>query len=106
MSKFLIVESQKEAEKVFPLNEIKKLKADGHYFCLVRTNKGYKAFEMKCPHLEYDLSKGKINSNHQVVCPWHDYTFQLESGEENRKRCNDLTIYPLVWEVSGLYITI
>lgn len=104
MDKVLVFESKEQAERVIPLNEIRKIRIDKLEICLVNTRKGFVAFEKECPHLGDDLSKGKINPDGEVVCPWHSYRFNLSTGDENENRCDSLIIYRTDWENEQLYV--
>ena len=61
---------------------------------LAITPQGPKAFQNQCPHQGYPLLKGKISENCQLTCPWHNWKFDLETGE-----CltggDELPIYPI-----------
>lgn len=106
MSGILLFESREEAEKVIPLRVVKKVRIDKVVVCLARTSKQFFAFEEQCPHRSDDMSKGKINSQSEVVCPWHNYRFNLLSGEESSQRCRPLSVYPLQWIDDQLFIEI
>jgi len=104
MDKYLVFESKEQAEKVIPLNQIKKIRIDKLELCLAHTGKGIIAFEKNCPHLGEDLSKGKINLEGEVVCPWHTYRFDMISGEECENRCDSLRTYRTDWENEQLFV--
>lgn len=69
-------------------------------------NNIFRASDDKCPHLGEELHKGKINFMGEIVCPWHSYTFNLITGEESSRRCEDLKIYPVKADEEGLSIGI
>ena len=105
-SKHLIFESRTEAEKIIPLNSIRKIKIDDRIYGLANTADGFKAFEKSCPHAGADLSTGRINYMGEIVCPLHAYTFRFLDGEEERRRCPPIKTYPTLWENDKLYIVI
>lgn len=104
MAKYLIAEGKVTAERLFPINTIKKLKADDYTFCLVRTSKGYFAFEHTCPHQRHSLALGHINGYNQVVCPLHHYAFDLVLGDEESFNCDALKTYPVTLEEENLFV--
>ncbi|WP_109832883.1 Rieske (2Fe-2S) protein [Reichenbachiella versicolor] len=104
MPKYLLVEGEEKAKSIFPLNKLTKLKADDFIFCLVRTNRGYYAFEKSCPHQGHTLSLARINNTNQLVCPLHGYAFDLDYGDEDSYRCRELKRYKTYWEKDHLYI--
>lgn len=104
MDKYLVFETKEQAEKAIPLNQIKKIRIDQLILCLAHTPNGFVAFERECPHLGDDLSRGMINSSFEIVCPWHSYRFDLNTGEENENRCKPLKRYPITWENHQLFV--
>ncbi|SMD34866.1 Ferredoxin subunit of nitrite reductase or a ring-hydroxylating dioxygenase [Reichenbachiella faecimaris] len=104
MEKYLVFESKEQAERVIPLNQIKKIRIGKEEFCLAHTINGFVAFEKNCPHMGDDLSKGKINSLGEVVCPWHSYRFSLTLGDECENRCDGLQTYRTDWENGQLHV--
>jgi 3-phenylpropionate/trans-cinnamate dioxygenase ferredoxin subunit len=74
--------------------------------CLVKRNNRFYAVSNKCTHNGESLNKGIINSMGEIVCPWHGYQFDLETGREYLERSADLEIYPVRDEEDGLYIAI
>ncbi|MEO9803621.1 MAG: Rieske 2Fe-2S domain-containing protein [Reichenbachiella sp.] len=104
MDKYLVFESKEQAEKVIPLNQIKKIRLNQMVLCLANTGQGFIAFENKCPHLGEDLSRGTINSSGEVICPWHSYRFNLGTGEECENRCKMLRTFRTDWESGQLFI--
>jgi len=72
--------------------------------CLARVNEQFYAVEDKCSHNGESLSKGMINYLGEVVCPWHGYRFQLNSGRESAERSRDLETFPVKEDENGLYI--
>ncbi|MCV9388369.1 Rieske (2Fe-2S) protein [Reichenbachiella ulvae] len=106
MNKVLIFDSKEKAEKTVAANKIVKLQIDDQRICLARRGGEFYAFEEKCPHMSEDLGKGRINPLGEVVCPWHDYRFNMASGEEADSRCRDLKRYELLWEADQLFVMI
>lgn len=72
--------------------------------CLARIGDEFFAVEDKCSHNGESLSKGNINFLGEVICPWHGYRFNLQTGREAGERSRDLTTYPIKTDESGFYI--
>ncbi|MEP2023753.1 MAG: Rieske (2Fe-2S) protein [Reichenbachiella sp.] len=106
MDKYLVFESKEQAERVIPLNQIKKIRIGKLEICMANTRKGFLAFEKNCPHLSEDLSKGKINPQGEVVCPWHTFRFDLQTGDECENRCDELLTYHTDWENEQLFVIV
>jgi len=102
MEKILIFESKTEAEKVIQLNQIRKLRIKGQYYCITQTTEGFILFDQECPHSGHDLSEGAINGFMEIVCPSHAYRFHLKTGECNRP-CAELKIYRTCWDDGKLF---
>ena len=100
----LIFDSKEEAQKVIPLNTIRKIQIEGKQYCLANCANGFVAFQKECPHAGADLSKGNINSLGEIVCPYHAYIFDLKEGAEDRRRCKNIKIYETVWDGGKLYM--
>ena len=98
--------STEEANAAIPTNKPKLFIIDGQRICLARTAAGLFAVDDECPHLGESLSKGTINYLDEVVCPWHNYRFNLKPGTECKYRSCNLKTFPLTDEPDGLYITL
>lgn len=55
-------------------------KADGRRFVCVRRGEEVHALDDRCPHQGYPLSQGTVNGG-VLTCQWHNWKFELESGE-------------------------
>lgn len=67
-----------------PQQELFSLRAidlDGKKVVLARNDKGYYAVDDKCPHAGYPLSHGKCMEDGTLMCIYHRYRFDLETGQ-------------------------
>ncbi|MCS6974125.1 MAG: Rieske 2Fe-2S domain-containing protein [Cyclobacteriaceae bacterium] len=78
----------------------------GHRVCLVRFGSNFYAVQDSCSHNGESLSKGTVNHLGEIICPWHNYCFSLETGRELHNRSADLKIYPVKADDSGFYVGI
>ena len=62
------------------------------------------AVQDSCSHNGESLSKGKINYLGEVICPWHNYCFDMQSGREISSRSADLKTYPVKIDDDGFFI--
>lgn len=76
----------------------------GKNICLVREDGRLHAIEDRCSHNGESLSKGMVNFFGEVICPWHGYRFNLNTGRESGERSRDLVIYPIKEEPEGVFI--
>jgi 3-phenylpropionate/trans-cinnamate dioxygenase ferredoxin subunit len=74
--------------------------------CLATFNDEFYAVQDACSHNGESLSKGAINFAGEIVCPWHNYRFDLRTGRACDSDCRDLKRYPLKWDGTGFFIGI
>ena len=67
-------------------------RAGGREIIIIETDKGLRVYDGVCPHLGGPLIEGRI-SKRAVVCPWHSYVFDPESG-----RCR--TVPGRIWRTA------
>ncbi len=73
---------------------------------LVSWKEKFYAVQDKCTHNGESLSKGHLNHLGEVICPWHNYCFNLQTGGEIQERSKDLKTYPIKVDETGFYIGI
>jgi nitrite reductase/ring-hydroxylating ferredoxin subunit len=56
-------------------------KAGRRRICVARSADALYAFDAKCPHAGGPLVAGTLNEKKQVLCPWHRFAFDLETGQ-------------------------
>ncbi len=54
---------------------------DGRQILVLRTARGIFACANRCPHEGYPLSEGVVTDGHVLTCNWHNWKFDLASGE-------------------------
>lgn len=101
-----IFSSEQEAENALPLGKPRRLVIDGKPLCIVRTSQGIYITDNECPHNRASLSEGWTNAFNQIICPLHEYRYDLRTGRESQQRCNDLRCYSVTTGDSGVYVDI
>ena len=99
-----IFSSIEEPVRALPLNTPKKLVLDGISYCIVRTGNGIVITNEACPHNKAPLSEGRLNAYNEIICPLHEYRFNLNTGRESGLRCSDLRIYKVVESKEGIFL--
>lgn len=61
--------------------ERETLVIDNHKILFIWHKEQVHAVQAQCPHFKLPLSKGKINDDCAIVCPFHKSEFDLTSGE-------------------------
>ncbi len=76
---------------------------DGRQIALFHTRKGIYACNNRCPHEGYPLREGTLDGNCLLTCNWHNWKFDLETGD-NQRDGDRLRIYPV--EIRGAEVWI
>jgi nitrite reductase/ring-hydroxylating ferredoxin subunit len=74
------------------------VRIDGKQIALFDTAEGIRACDNRCPHEGYPLSQGSLSAGCILTCNWHNWKFNLDSGE-NLYGGDRLRTYPV--EVRG-----
>ena len=101
---YKIFESQSVASATVPPGKLQLIKIGNHRICMAHTEQGFYAVGDTCTHLSASLSKGHANYLNQVICPWHSYRFDLETGQECQQRALELETYPIEIRDNGFYL--
>jgi 3-phenylpropionate/trans-cinnamate dioxygenase ferredoxin subunit len=101
-----IFNSEQEAVNTIPEGSSRLIIIGEIKVCLSNYKNTFKASENSCPHLGEQLHKGMINYLGEIICPWHNYRFDLTTGEESARRCRDLKLYPTKASEEGVFIGI
>ena len=99
-----IFESRSDAERVLAENQPKLLKVNGKSICLVRQDGKFFAVQNNCTHSEGSLHLGQINQLGDLVCPLHQHTYHLNTGQEVDQRSADLECFPIREGGDGVFI--
>ena len=94
------------AEKALPEGSPRKLILNGNSYCILRKGNELFAMDDACPHNKASLSEGRLNAFNEIICPLHEYRFDLLSGCESGLRCGDLQMYPIRIEKGGIFISL
>ena len=63
---------------------MKGVKVSGQKVLLANVDGTFYAIQRKCPHMGFDLCKGKLHDG-EVTCRMHGATFDLRTGEATEK---------------------
>lgn len=76
--------------------------ADGRRFAVFVVSGTHYVTDANCPHNRGPLAEGWIRGEHTLVCPWHWFRFDLETGECANLSRYKLRVYPVI-ELDGEY---
>ncbi|MXV50630.1 Rieske 2Fe-2S domain-containing protein [Pedobacter sp. HMF7647] len=82
---------------------VESLKAAGRHICVIKTDGQFYATQPKCPHAGARLSEGWCE-NKKLVCPYHRYQYDLETGRGAVGQGDYITIYPVEIKPDGVYV--
>ena len=98
--------SEEEAKSEVPLGTSRKLVVKEKSYLLIHSSDGFMVSNYLCPHQNEPLSSSKLNAFNEIICPLHEYRFNLKTGAESSGRCAHLTLYQIAVKSDGLYIEI
>jgi nitrite reductase/ring-hydroxylating ferredoxin subunit len=73
---------------------VKMLRVEGRQIALFHTADGVRACDNRCPHEGYPLSEGSLSGECILTCNWHNWKFNLETGD-NLYGGDRLRTYPV-----------
>lgn len=68
------------AEDALPPGQAAEVTLGGRSIALFNVNGTFYAIDGRCPHRGGPLGQGFLDGS-QVSCPWHNYTFDVTTGE-------------------------
>ena len=77
----------------------------GKPIALFNNNGIFQAIDHTCPHKGGPLAEGTLKDN-CVVCPWHQWTFNLATGENIRNPNVKINVYPAKVTGDAVWIAI
>lgn len=77
----------------------------GRQVALFRRGSGVCAVEDSCPHMGAALSDGYLDGD-TVVCPWHGWVFDLETGRSAFDEDSCVAVFRAVVEGDDVYLEI
>lgn len=86
-----IEEAERRIEKKNPLpvqigdRKINLIKCAGEWYATADS----------CPHQHASLSGGWTNHICEIICPLHEYRYDLKTGRESSGRAGDLELFPV-----------
>jgi nitrite reductase/ring-hydroxylating ferredoxin subunit len=82
-----------------------QFRAEGKQIALFKTAQGYRACDNRCPHEGYPLSQGSVAGECILTCNWHNWKFDLNSGD-NLFGGDQLRTYPLAVRDQEIWVDI
>ncbi|MES2274753.1 MAG: Rieske (2Fe-2S) protein [Bacteroidota bacterium] len=83
---------------------IKRVLAGGHTICLVGYDGKVYALANKCPHAGEDLSGGWCTDEKKLVCPYHRFSYDLETGRGSPGQHDYVNTYEVKITDGDIYV--
>jgi len=99
-----VFSGETEARNKIYADKPQLLIVNGIRICLTLHNDKFFAVQDACTHQGESLSKGTVNYLGELICPLHNYRFDLEHGRECATRSRDLRTFPVKADESGFFI--
>ena len=84
---------------------LKVVKVGRKQIVLFKTDRGVFACNNRCPHEGFPLAEGKMTDGCVLTCNWHNWKFDLESGE-TLIGGDRLRRYPVVVKDGGIWLDV
>ncbi len=92
-------------EKELQEGKMKLVRVEGKPVLLIRQAGKIYAIDDSCPHMGCKFSGGTLDGS-VVICPCHDWRFNLETGEYENSQSYVLTMYPFKVEAGKIWVKI
>lgn len=100
----ILFNSRDELMKTVDNYGIVTVRIDSKIMCLTRVGEEVFLFESKCPHFDHPMENAKVSPAGKVTCTWHNYQFDLNTGEESESRCRSMKTSRAYYNSSGQLI--
>jgi nitrite reductase (NADH) small subunit len=77
-----------------PANQAKEFPGGNKTICVANINGTYCAMENICLHRGGPLGQGMVEGG-KVVCPWHGWAWDAQTGQSSQDSQMRVTVYPL-----------
>jgi nitrite reductase/ring-hydroxylating ferredoxin subunit len=101
-----IFNSEEEARQQIREDRPQLVVAHGKRICLVLHQGSFFAVQDTCTHQGDSLSKGTVNYLGEIICPWHNYRFRLDSGLPADSDNKSLQTYDIKFDQNGFFIAV
>jgi nitrite reductase/ring-hydroxylating ferredoxin subunit len=76
---------------------------DGRSFAVFDVGGGFRVTDAVCPHNRGPLEQGWVRAGTTLVCPWHWYRFDLDTGTCETNPQYHLGTYPVLQRDGGWF---
>ena len=92
-------------EKALQEGKMKLVRVQGKPVLLIRQAGKIYAIDDRCPHMGCKFSGGTLDGS-VIICPCHDWRFNLKTGEYENSPSYVLTMYPFKVEAGKIWVKV
>ncbi|MGN6532559.1 MAG: Rieske (2Fe-2S) protein [Ginsengibacter sp.] len=96
----------KNIEELTFQNNMACVQTEERSVCVIKTENGLKACSPKCPHAGGDLSTGFVDAKENIICPVHNYRFNLNHGRDANGEGYFLKIFKVKENEEGVWLKV
>jgi 3-phenylpropionate/trans-cinnamate dioxygenase ferredoxin subunit len=96
---FIPVMDEKELQE----GKMKLARVEGTPILFIKQNGRIYVIDDRCPHMGCGFSGGSLDGN-IIICPCHDWRFNLETGEYEEMPSYVLVTYPFKVEAGKIWV--
>lgn len=82
-----------------------RVEIQGQGVLICRSEDAIFAVDEICPHKRRSMAYGIVFEG-DLICPWHGYAFNLETGRCDQRRCEPATVYEVQIVDEQVYVRI
>ncbi|WP_422007889.1 Rieske (2Fe-2S) protein [Roseivirga pacifica] len=101
-----VFQSEEQLKAAFTEKSIRIVRIGEKKVCLAKHGQAFFAFQQLCPHQMHPLKEANITAFGEVVCPLHEYRFNLKTGQEANNRCQAMQTHQLQITTDGVYLNL
>jgi nitrite reductase/ring-hydroxylating ferredoxin subunit len=93
------------SEKDLQEGQMKPFRVEGIPVLIIKQGGKIYAIDDRCPHMGCKFSGGNLDGN-VIICPCHDWRFNLETGEYEELPSYKLVTYPFKVEEGKIWVKV
>jgi nitrite reductase (NADH) small subunit len=86
-----------------PEGAVKHIIVHDKPMALCRVEGKFYALNAICPHMGGPLANGRLK-NHVLACPWHDWTFDVRTGQPDHPGGHSVSLYEVRVEGNDILV--
>lgn len=83
----------------------KRVELSARAVLVCRQDDDFFAVDEVCPHKQRSMASGIVFGG-EIICPWHSYAFDLQTGRCNQRRCAPATLYEVALVDDRVYVRV